>query len=103
MRRPDERNLSAFFQNASKYGITPNTDEKEAFRIFIEKYSHHIPNRWFDDEIKKYFGLDVYKEKFCRESKFIGGQGKPLLLLGVKVVKIFGVFHLSFIILVGAK
>ena len=81
VRRPDERNLSAFFQNASKYGITPNTDEKEAFRIFIEKYHHHIPNRWFDDEIKKYLGLDVYKEKFCRESKFIGGQGMPLLLL----------------------
>lgn len=81
VRRPDERNLSAFFQNASKFGITPNTDEKEAFRIFIEKYSHHTPNRWFDDEIKKYLGLDVYKEKFCRESKFIGGQGKPLLLL----------------------
>lgn len=81
VRRPAERNLSAFFQNASKFGITPNTDENEAFRIFIEKYHHHIPNRWFDDEIKKYLGLDVYKEKFCRESKFIGGQGMPLLLL----------------------
>lgn len=31
---------------------------------FIDQYSHDIPLTWFDDNIKKYFDIDIYETQF---------------------------------------
>lgn len=57
IREPVRRNISAFFQNY--YHKRPLH-----LRDFLYQYPHEIPLEWFDQEFKKWWGVDVYAEPF---------------------------------------
>jgi len=82
VREPVARNISTFFENlevskkpdgdlyaikSDYYGIdievSPDNVEP-LISLFFERLQHDRPLRYFDDEIKTVFGLDVYTDKF---------------------------------------
>lgn len=64
IREPIGRNISAFFQSLDDYtGIRfkkSNLEIDQLIDIFLNEYKHDRPLTWFDDNIKKHFGIDVY-------------------------------------------
>lgn len=70
VREPVSRNISAFFQNIRVFGHDPERlgPERvaELTEQFIERYAHHVPLRWFDDELREMLGIDVYARPFPR-------------------------------------
>ena len=84
-REPISRNISAFFQNFKRdvgvefSGSKLSVDELQG--IFLKKYDHDIPIRWFDDNIKKNFGIDVYNFDFPNENHQFITKGNVNLLL----------------------
>ncbi|MDH3342723.1 MAG: putative capsular polysaccharide synthesis family protein [Gammaproteobacteria bacterium] len=85
IREPIGRNISAFFQcfdmitgelfDPSKY----TTDE--LFDLFIKKQDHDVPLNWFDDNIKKYFNIDVYSTDFPDNGTATYSSGNVSLLI----------------------
>ena len=67
-REPVERNISAFFQNFERdTGIQykkSNLSMTKLKELFLENYNHDIPLKWFDENIKINFGIDVYSDTF---------------------------------------
>lgn len=67
-REPIGRNVSAFFQNFEKHTGVPyhmaNYSLEELKAIFLEKFPSQRPALWFDRNIKKNFGIDVYVNSF---------------------------------------
>lgn len=68
VREPIGRNISDFFELFVDYaGIDfkeSNLTIDELISLFIDKYRHDWPLTWFDNNIFKYFGIDVYKTHF---------------------------------------
>lgn len=68
VRDPIGRNISSFFQQYSDYTKKEfeqlNLDAEKLIDEFINQYPHDVPLTWFDDNIKKYFSLDIYDTKF---------------------------------------
>ena len=68
IREPVTRNISAFFQNFKRdTGRTieeSNLSAIELKRMFLNNYPHEIPLVWFDNNIQKHFGIDVYSRPF---------------------------------------
>lgn len=58
IRKPARRNLSAFF-NSRAAGILDSPH--------FEDFPHEIPLVFFDNEIKAYWGIDVYREPFDKQ------------------------------------
>lgn len=71
IREPSERNLSGFFQNIENFNIVPNTKPHDIYEIFKKEYPHHVPIRWFDDELKKHAGIDVFEYNFDKKKRFL--------------------------------
>ncbi|HWY98334.1 MAG TPA: putative capsular polysaccharide synthesis family protein [Bacteroidia bacterium] len=73
MREPIGRNVSAFFQNFEYItGIKPedskfSIDELIAIFFANPKMYHDVPLTWFDNNIKKHFGIDIYAKPFPKE------------------------------------
>jgi len=75
-REPVARNLSAFFQVADlQFGLDladfgRGTDDADLARLrtaFLERFDEHErPLRWFDDELKRATGVDVFRHRFDR-------------------------------------
>ena len=67
-REPVSRNISAFFQNFRRTTGVPyensNYTLDELREIFLSNYPHDIPLEWFDKNILKNFGIDVYATSF---------------------------------------
>jgi len=67
-REPVSRNVSAFFQNFRRdVGVSYSRSEytiDELREIFLANYPHEIPLEWFDKNIKKNFGIDVFEHPF---------------------------------------
>lgn len=67
-REPVGRNVSAFFQNFERYTGVPVSEashtSKQLLDIFMEVFPHHIPEIWFDESVKKNFGVDVFSVPF---------------------------------------
>ncbi|WP_371017771.1 putative capsular polysaccharide synthesis family protein [Pseudalkalibacillus sp. JSM 102089] len=62
VREPISRNLSAFFEQAqyvSSDFLNKSNDEIE--QLFWKYANHNAPLVWFDKEINKVFGIDVYQ------------------------------------------
>lgn len=57
IREPVRRNMSGFWMNC------PHRDHV-TWADFLKRYDHEIPHRWFDLELKGYWGLDVYEQPF---------------------------------------
>lgn len=72
VRDPLERNISAFFETYRFLnGVTPTIDDAQAlFDKFVSEYNHNLPLNWFDNEIKTYIGLDVFKVAFPKDKKY---------------------------------
>ena len=68
IRDPIGFNISSFFQNFENICGTPLMDNKittdEMIQIFLNKCDHDAPLRWFDENIKKHFNIDVYESTF---------------------------------------
>lgn len=64
VREPLSRNVSAFFNNLTRFGIDEQTSDVDlVIRTFLERYPHHIPIRWFDLQVKQPLGIDPYEAK----------------------------------------
>lgn len=68
VREPVARNLSAYFQNITKFyedylDLSPDQTQK-LIDNFIEEYPPEICLDWFEDHIKKPLGIDVYAKEF---------------------------------------
>ena len=74
VREPIGRNISAFFENFQMY--TGTSYKQGSFsieylkKIFLKSYNHDIALDWFDENIKKHFGIDVFE----MESPYEGYQ-----------------------------
>jgi hypothetical protein len=68
VRDPISRNVSSFFQDYSDYSKKEferlNLDTEKMIDDFINQYQHDVPLTWFDDNIKKYFSIDIYETPF---------------------------------------
>ena len=88
-REPIGRNLAAFFQNFEmETGKTPkysNFTSEELGDMFVKYYPHFVPLQWFDKNVNKCLGIDVYDYDFPREKGFLTIQKKSLELLILKV------------------
>ncbi len=89
MRDPVGRDISAFFQNFEVItGIKPQDSkyaQSELNTIYFTspKMDHDVPVTWFNDNIKKHFGIDIYAEPFNKEegwAMFKKGNIELLLL-----------------------
>jgi hypothetical protein len=71
VREPIGRNVSCFFQNLKKYtGYSPkelNISTESLIEIFLSDLPHELPLKWFDDNIKKNFDIDVFETPFPSE------------------------------------
>lgn len=73
-RDPVIRNISSFFQNfEANYGCSFSDfhgDENDVIHRFLHEWDkHEVTSKWFDINIKKFTGLNVYDCKFNEELK----------------------------------
>jgi len=75
VRDPIARNFSSFFQSfnqfspemARKYkdgSVKMEDDIETLIQLFIERFDHEMPLRWFDSYLRPVFDIDVYSRKF---------------------------------------
>ncbi|NBC18942.1 MAG: hypothetical protein GVY18_16700 [Bacteroidetes bacterium] len=85
VREPVGRNVSAFFQNLEVYFPGAVPDEMDVLREgFLERYPHHLPLTWFDDEFAAALDIDVYAKPFPREEGTLRLQRGPFEVLILK-------------------
>ena len=74
VREPIARNISAYFQNMEFSEAEKNAqNDLEIEKLtsgFIQKYSHDVPLNWFDVELKKTTGIDIYKYDFPKQQGY---------------------------------
>jgi hypothetical protein len=68
VREPVANNMSLFFQVVDRY-TGANTqrvdfDIGELTQVFVDRYMHSRPLTWFDAELKRTLGIDVFKYPF---------------------------------------
>ena len=89
VRDPLSRNISAFFENLHVYiGLNhKDTDYplKKLIDIFIKEYNHEVPLQWFDLELKKATGINVYNYPFPKHKGYITIEKNNIELLIVKL------------------
>lgn len=85
IREPIGRNISAFFESLDKYtGIKfkhSNMKADQLIEIFLTEYTHDWPLTWFDDNIKKYFDIDVYESDPPKNGVATYSSGNVSLLI----------------------
>ena len=75
-REPVARNVSVFFlsidafvdnfQHRYQNGEIGN---RELLEIFLDKFPHHQPVEWFDNEIKNVFGINIFDHIFPKHNQ----------------------------------
>ncbi len=84
VREPVARNVSAFFENIRNYGFRPPYEAIEATSLinaFVGRYNHQIATNWFDIQVKKPLGIDVFKGRFDFEELCQRTASKPYDML----------------------
>ena len=86
VREPIGRNISAYFQNLDVIYRQKNVHDKlsqnDLLNGFLNKYPHSIPIAWFDKELKKTLGIDIYKYEFPKkEGALIINEGRNHILV----------------------
>ncbi|MXO67074.1 putative capsular polysaccharide synthesis family protein [Altericroceibacterium endophyticum] len=86
IREPVSRNISAYFQNRSRFlGIEDKIKEstiEKARRTFINHYPHSVPLLWFEEEFRPVTGVDVYRYNFDVDKKYsIIEEGRTRILI----------------------
>jgi hypothetical protein len=92
IRDPYSRNLSMFFQDMSYWMIRhqelSHYDTREEgfqflYETFEKSYDHFYFDKWFNEEIKKLSGIDIFNYPFDKKSGYqiIKGKNYEILLL----------------------
>lgn len=88
VRAPIERNFSDFFENYERYvGVDFARDRSrstaELARLFLDRFPHDLPARWFDQTLRPSIGIDVYAESFGSGGwqRYENGRRVSLLVL----------------------
>ena len=87
VREPVAANVSLYFQVFSKYAgcnrRPTDYDVDELTRIFVDRYMHSRPLTWFDAELKRTLGIDVYEHPFPTDKGYttISSGNISLLIL----------------------
>lgn len=73
-RDPLPRNISSFFQNLDIY-FSRRERRRLTFEILEKKFNesfrfHNTPNNWFDFELKRKLGIDIFETPFDKERGF---------------------------------
>jgi hypothetical protein len=88
-REPIGRNIAAFFQNFEmETGKAPKDSSfapEELGSMFIKYYPHSVPLKWFDKNINKCLGIDIYDYDFPQEKGFLTIRKGNIDLLVLKV------------------
>ena len=74
-REPISKNISSFFQNFEiNVGVAPQSYKGSAQELcdhFLHEFDkHEVTTNWFDDNIKRFIGLDVYQHPFDPEKGY---------------------------------
>lgn len=90
VRDPYKRNLSMFFQDLSHWvynymgaqGADCRTDDSGfLFDVFESSFDHDYLHSWFDKEIRRLTGIDIYESSFSSQGFSIYKNGKFEVLL----------------------
>ena len=88
VREPIGRNISAFFENFKFFTGMSFTDQvfsmSQLTNIFLNNYPHSVPLTWFDEEMKRSLGIDVYEYEFPKEDGYLCINEYPFELLIIK-------------------
>ena len=89
VRDPFTRNVSAFFNNLHRYGFADpfvDVSSEDLTKRFLQHYPHDLPGRWFDQQVKPVFGVDVYELSldFTSGGHVIETEDASILLLRVE-------------------
>lgn len=104
VRAPLERNISMFFHDLDCYlfalysncdrtpyppAATRTQDPTVLYEAFNKHFQHEYPLSWFDRELKRMTGVDIYSHPFDKHSGFIkiNEQGCEVLCLDIRVLK----------------
>lgn len=91
VREPMARNLSAFFQKIRRWTSKKpeKMDSYEIFKDFIENYDIAYPDKWFKQELEKFFNINVYKEPFDHSKgyKIYSINGHDILIIRLENAK----------------
>ena len=86
-REPVGRAISSFFQNFFRdTGLMledQHYETEELKQLFLDKHDHYYALKWFDNNIKKNFGIDVFSEPFPKDLgyKIYNNDNVDLLVL----------------------
>ncbi|GAB0149031.1 hypothetical protein CKO17_02690 [Marichromatium gracile] len=92
-REPVARNLSVYFLSIEEFipdffarHARGELDDAEILATFLERFPHEEPVRWFDEEIRDTFGIDVYAHPFPAGQGYqiVRAPGIELLLIKVE-------------------
>lgn len=92
-REPVARNLSVFFLSIEAFipdffrrYEAGELSHQDILDVFLERFPHEQPLRWFDEEVRDVFGVDVFAHPFPRDQGYqvIREQGMSLLLIKVE-------------------
>jgi hypothetical protein len=86
VREPISRNISAFFQNFEREtGVNERqchtVSIERLIEVFLKKFPHDTPLKWFDEHLKSVTGIDVFQHEFPRSGVQFIRQGNVNLLL----------------------
>jgi hypothetical protein len=90
VREPIGRNISAFFQRFERYVGLKFSESKfsveELIDIFLQRYEHGVPLRWFDKNLRPIFGIDVFEHAFPADGvQILEHENTKLLLMRCEV------------------
>ena len=73
VRDPMSRDVAMFFQTArALYGVDPEKVEiDELYNTFLDQFPLGAVDNWFDDELKRALGIDVFATIFDKDRGFI--------------------------------
>jgi len=77
-REPVSRNVSHFFQKY-KGSLTVSVDD--LLKLFMKTHDHELATNWFDENIKKNFGIDIYEKEMPDSGYQVYERGRIRILL----------------------
>jgi hypothetical protein len=86
IRNPIDRNISFFFQNLNKYTGSSNEGSdlttSKLIKIFLSKFDHDSPNRFYESDMMNNFSINVYGSAFPDHGyKIYRGNNISLLVI----------------------
>lgn len=98
VREPISRNISMFFQGIhialfelakrNNTRFEENVNKNKLRELFMDVFNHEYGVRWFDDEFKKTFDIDIYKYNFDKEKGFSFIIERDIQIMVIKMEKL---------------